>query len=359
MESKWEECWSDVEEIRSKLSSSLQGKRILLIVDDVWEADHARQLKVTRSNVMSRMLVTTRNKDIVRPIDHNAEVYPVGFLDQEQSWELFCRWAFKSPEIPRNKRAYTDLAEKMSMHCKGLPLALRVMGSMAAGFSTMPQWQDCVKKLQNTMSHLGGDYNKDLLPVLRLSYERLDDEQKSFFFCAVGYPEDCSMRVSDLVVQWTGLQPQNRRDWDSGDWWVGGHAVFGELLSRSLILMDDSYLNCESMWNQFCHLHDSVREMGLRTAEEQNENVTEQERLLFPELKELEGQSIKARELWTSAASWPEDLQAGGLVSYISQESGLTCLPKSLLLSKRLRILDLSKSALAGFPGGVEQLDTL
>ena len=63
-------------------------------------------------------------------------------------------------------------------------------------------------------------------------------------------------------------------------------------------------------------------EMGLRIAKEENENIAEQERLLFPVLQQLRGQSLRAKELATcgdSAKVWPEGLCAFDLLSFIAE----------------------------------------
>ena len=111
-----------------------------------------------------------------------------------------------------------------------------------------------------------------------------------------------------------------------------------------------------------CHIHDIVRDMGLRIAQENNNDLAERERLLFPKLQKLEGRSIVARELSTcgdSTDSWPPGLQALDLVSFISRDSGLSMLPQNLLQSTNLRVLDMSGSPLREFPGGIEHITTL
>ena len=127
----------------------------------------------------------------MRQVSCNTRVFGVNLLNEKQSMELFCRWAFGSGRISAGKQKYASLAEKFAMHCRGLPLALSMMGSIAAHFRTMAEWQSCVQKLQKTGLSLGGGYDKELFDVLQKSYEKLDDAEKSLFFCLVGYPEDC------------------------------------------------------------------------------------------------------------------------------------------------------------------------
>ena len=160
---------------------------------------------ITSNNPSSRMLVTTRNQNVVRQVIGNTRVFGVNLLNEKQSMELFCRWAFGSGKIPADKQMYASLAEKIAMHCKRLPLAMCMMGSIAAFFRTMAEWQSCVQKLQQTGLSLGGGYDQELSDVLRKSYEKLGDAEKSLFFCLVGYPENCHAQVSDVVEHWMAL----------------------------------------------------------------------------------------------------------------------------------------------------------
>ena len=330
--------------------------RVLLIVDDVWKSSYLQGLMITHSNPKSRILVTTRNQNVVRQVSGNTQVFDINLLNKKQSMELFCRWAFDSGTIPVDKQKYASLVEKIAMRCKQLPLALCMMGSIAAHFSTMAEWQSCVQSLQETGTSLGGGYDKELFDVLRKSYENLDDAGKWLFFCLVGYPENCRVRVRDLVEQWMALQNHYSQDSDAAELLMDGYAVFKQLLHQSLVYLDGSG------GGESCFMHGLVRELGLRIAKEQNENMAERERLLFPVLQQLWGQSIKAKELSTcgdSAKEWPEGLCALDLVSFIARDSGLSKLPKTLFHSTNLRILDMSGSALSGFPHGIERIHTL
>ena len=350
------ESWSNVEELREELSSELQTVRVLLILDDVWNSSHLQELMLTSSNPKSRILVTTKSKNVVSQLDGKIEVFGIDLLNEKQSIELFCRWAFGSGKRPPNKRKHASLAEKIAMHCRGLPLALCMMGSIAAHFHTRADGQSFVQKLQKTGLSLGGGYDEELFDVLQKSYEKLDDAEKSFFFCLVGYPEDCPVHVSDTVEHWMALQRPDGLESDAAELLIEGYTVFRQLVDKSLVYLDDS--GCE----ECCLLHGLVRELGLRIAKEENESMAERERLLFPVLQQSQGQSLRAKELsicGDSATAWPEGLCAFDLLSFIARDTGLSMLPHTLFLSTNLRILDMSGAGLSGFPHGIEQIYAL
>jgi hypothetical protein len=148
----------DVEDARTgrdMLATRLQGKKVLLVVDNVWEdggfmdAHHAggsverpkfgggqrldRMLsKGTMKQLLeagSMVLFTSREEDAAcRFLDERGELkvakVPMKLLSEEQSLELFCRYAFgrscPAPELESVKAAVA--------RCECLPMALEVLG---------------------------------------------------------------------------------------------------------------------------------------------------------------------------------------------------------------------------------------
>ena len=164
------------------------------------------------------------------------------------------------------------------------------------------------------------------------------------------------LQVSDVVEHWMALQKADKQELDATELLTDGYTVFRQLVDKSLVYLDDS--GCE----ECCYMHGLVRELGLRIAKEENENMAERERLLFPVLQQLRGQSLRAKELsicGDSAKAWPEGLCAFNLLSFIARDTGLSMLPHTLSLSTNLTILDMSGSGLSGFPDGIEQIHML
>lgn len=339
------------------LSDALQTMRVLLVLDSVWKSTDVEKLMVTRSNADSRVLLTATSKRITREVDVHALTFCVSIRNQQQSMKLFCQWVFKSSKVPKDKQMFTGLAMEMSKQCGQLPLALRVIGSMAATYTTMTDWTHGVQELS-------AKYKKDVHQVLQVSFEKLDEAQRSMFFCVVGYPEDYDLRVSDLVEQWMALQEPDNAKSDVDALAYEGYAAFGELLSRSLVMMDSSSdtLQWASLSKKSCYMHDVVRDMGLKMARVENEDVAQRRRLLFPCMADLKGKSIMARELsmrGNSARSWPEGLRAFNLVSLISRGTSLRMPPLNLFLSTNMRMLDMSGSTMEELPQGIGQLKNL
>jgi hypothetical protein len=117
----------------------------------------------------SRIIVTSRDKQVLENV--NAyEIYQVREMTDQDSLQLFCLFAFKQnhPE-----ESFVSLTEKLLGYAKGLPLALKVLGSMLYGKGN-EVWESQLQKLEKLPDH-------EIFRLLKLSYDGLDDEQKDIF----------------------------------------------------------------------------------------------------------------------------------------------------------------------------------
>ncbi|RVW64063.1 Toll/interleukin-1 receptor-like protein [Vitis vinifera] len=91
----------------------------------------------------SRIVITTRDKHILDA--HGVDqLYEVRGLESEEAFQLFCSNAFKK-NLP--EEGYCDLSNLVVNYCRGLPLALEVLGSYLYG-KTIPQWESELDRLQ-------------------------------------------------------------------------------------------------------------------------------------------------------------------------------------------------------------------
>jgi hypothetical protein len=148
----------------------LKCKKVLVVLDDVSLSEQIEYL-VGGSDWFgpgSRIIVTTRNKEVFNSgVD---EVYQVTVLNSHESLKLFSLNAFQqdSPLIE-----YQHLSERAVGYAKGIPLALKVLGSHLR--SKQPkEWESALEKLKKIPKG-------EIYDVLRLSYEGLDPEEKNIF----------------------------------------------------------------------------------------------------------------------------------------------------------------------------------
>ncbi|XP_045824506.1 disease resistance protein RPV1-like isoform X1 [Trifolium pratense] len=149
----------------------LKRTKVLLVFDDVKDSDQLKDLIGTHSNFGqgSRIIVTSRDKQVLENANAD-EIYQVREMDYHDSLQLFCLFAFKQKNP---KESFVSLTEKVLDYAKGLPLALKVLGSLLYGKAN-EVWESQLQKLEKIP-------DLKIFRLLKLSYDGLDDEQKDIF----------------------------------------------------------------------------------------------------------------------------------------------------------------------------------
>ncbi|KAH7677270.1 P-loop containing nucleoside triphosphate hydrolase protein [Dioscorea alata] len=219
---------TNMEVLQQDLRQLLGLKRYLLVLDDVWNVDHLKWDALRRllldGTEGSRILVTTRTENCSR-IMGAKESYRLQGLSEERSWALFERTLSRQPDFP-------EIGKKIVNKCKGLPLAIKVMGSiMLSSKSEESHWQAVFdNKIWDIQS---ADDNNNIRPELWLSYVVLTPTvKKCFAFCAI-FPKDSFIEEGMLVQFWMahGFIPSQT----GKDPVVEGQQILDELVGRSLL----------------------------------------------------------------------------------------------------------------------------
>ncbi|XP_048131435.1 disease resistance protein RUN1-like [Rhodamnia argentea] len=128
------------------ISSKFEGKKVLLLLDDVDDVVQLKHLASERDwfSSGSMIIITTRNKRILQEFGVDY-AYDHKEMDKDQSLILFSKHAFRRDSPPRE---FDYLAHEVVSITKGLPLSLEVLGSLLCG-QKLPFWGDC-QYLENT-----------------------------------------------------------------------------------------------------------------------------------------------------------------------------------------------------------------
>ncbi|KAB2866990.1 MAG: hypothetical protein F9K46_01230 [Anaerolineae bacterium] len=112
-----------VEEISAQLTALLRDKRMLLIVEDVWQADHAQAFRVGGKNCP--LVMTSRLNDVATALAPTAtDIYRLPVLTEHAALELLAKF---TPDTVANQ---LDEATQLVRDLEGLPLAIHVAGRL-------------------------------------------------------------------------------------------------------------------------------------------------------------------------------------------------------------------------------------
>ncbi|RVW71847.1 putative disease resistance protein RGA3 [Vitis vinifera] len=152
-------------------------------------------------------------------------------LEQNQSWDLFSKIAFREgqenlhPEI-------LEIGEEIAKMCKGVPLIIKTLAMILQSKREQGEWLS-IRNNKNLLSL--GEENRNVLSVLKLSYDNLPTHlRQCFSYCAV-FPKDYEIEKKSLVQLWIAqgyIQSSNDNNEQPEDI---GDRYFEELLSRSLL----------------------------------------------------------------------------------------------------------------------------
>ncbi|XP_044955102.1 putative disease resistance protein RGA4 [Hordeum vulgare subsp. vulgare] len=116
------------------LATSLKGKKLFLVLDDVWDHEAWDDvLKTSLSNVVaqgSRVLVTTRDERVARRMKAVLPYHHVDKLEEEDAWSLLKKQIISSETDECEIDMLKDIGVQIVGKCDGLPLALKVMGGI-------------------------------------------------------------------------------------------------------------------------------------------------------------------------------------------------------------------------------------
>ncbi|XP_059650605.1 disease resistance protein RUN1-like [Cornus florida] len=165
--------WS-MEEGINAIKHRFSGKKVLVVVDDVDHINHLLAFallgKCDWFGSGSRIIVTTRNKEILNLPEVDCRTYEPKELDNNQSLQLFSRHAFRTDHPPED---FVTLSRDVVSTTGGLPLALEVFGSLFIGIEK-EEWEDKINKLKSIP-------HKDVMDTLKISYDALDCNQQQIF----------------------------------------------------------------------------------------------------------------------------------------------------------------------------------
>lgn len=134
------------------MQRELAGKRLLLVLDDIeglnpslWET-----LRATLCGVRIVKFIITSRSERDKNVWKLTKIYHLDVLPLDLSWDLFHECAFLS--APAFYTGYNpqeteivEIGKKIVQKCKGLPLALKTLGSILGYQTNKHTWVDALE----------------------------------------------------------------------------------------------------------------------------------------------------------------------------------------------------------------------
>ncbi|KAK4261721.1 hypothetical protein QN277_004679 [Acacia crassicarpa] len=335
-------------ELQEKVKDLIHFTRYFIVLDDVWETEHWDLVKLALPNhdSASRILITTRNKDLARYATTYEEdnMFHLQRLSESESWELFCKRTFSS-SCPSHLEPICRL---MVEKCEGLPLAILVLSGLlnTKSKNNVEEWVLAQRVLNNV--ELREDSNSPYLnKVLSMAFDDLPlHHLKPCFLLMSVFPQNHMIEPMKLVRLWVSDVNDSKLTEEVAE------SYLYELLNRNLIQVAKYSLDERIMCFR---IHDLVRETL----------ILKSRTISFAE-------SISSKE---KSRSWPErarrlSIHERNVVLPEIKETSLSRLRSlfmfqthSLILSnlkdgkfKLMNVLDLSGTPLKGFPEAITKL---
>ncbi|XP_015644449.1 putative disease resistance protein RGA4 isoform X1 [Oryza sativa Japonica Group] len=220
--------------LQEELKNKVKMKKFLLVLDDVWydekvggpiNADRWRELFAPlRHGVKGVKILVTTRMDIVANTLGCTTPFSLSGLESEDSWELFRRCAFSTRD-PNEHQEMKSIGECIVQKLNGSALAIKaVAGHLSLNFN-YDEWN---RVLKNGLSN-----EKDIMTILRLSYECLPEHlQQCFSFCGL-FPKGYYFEPGILVNMWIAHEFIQDHGHTYGSLRSTGRSYFDELFSRS------------------------------------------------------------------------------------------------------------------------------
>ncbi|XP_018485471.1 probable disease resistance protein At1g12290 isoform X2 [Raphanus sativus] len=361
----------------------LSKKRFVLLLDDIWRKVDLTEIGIPNPTSQNgcKIVFTTRSLGVCTSMGVH-EPMEVQCLTTTDAWDLFKKKVGQNtlerhPDIPK-------IARKVAGACRGLPLALNVIGETMSCKKTTQEWYHAVDVLKTYAADFS-DVKEKILPILKYSYDNLegDNVKSCFLYCSL-FPEDALIDKERIIDFWIcegfidGYESKERAV-------NQGYEILGTLVCASLLQEGGKYDN-----KSYVRMHDVVREMALWIASDlekhkgsyivragvglnevpkvQNWQLVTRMSLVNNKIKEIH-ESHKCPKLTTLLLQNNRCLVSISgeffrsmprlVVLDLSWNVNLKVLPEQISELVSLRYLDLSESNIVSLPVGLQKLKRL
>ncbi|KAJ0810905.1 putative virus X resistance protein-like, coiled-coil [Helianthus annuus] len=251
---------TQLDTLQENLQNKLRGRKFLIVLDDVWAEENEEGKWKTLSGTLSCgaegsiVVMTTRSERTCRMMAKVGELrHQLGCLSEEKSWLLFKKYAFAQGRVGDDERKLEPIGREIVVKCKGLPLAVKTLGSLMWSKSSSNDWQH-VKE-----SNIWNLQENNVLPALKLSYDNLAPHLKRCFSYFCLFPKGYELKKDELIFLWVAngfIPPREETD----NLYVIGEESFNCLVWKSLFQVEKGSEYRDGI--DRCKMHDLVHDMA-------------------------------------------------------------------------------------------------
>ncbi|KAE9448097.1 hypothetical protein C3L33_19992, partial [Rhododendron williamsianum] len=187
--------------VEANLSEFLSRKRYVIVIDDIWHTRAWDALKIglpSNSENGSRIILTSRNRDVGVHVGGPNSVLTLEPLDQETSRRLFYKLFVDDLQNiceTQDPPQLEKIGEQILERCSGVPLAI----VLAAGLLKLRErsettWKGVLEDMDQGNNHCA--------EIFALSYKDLPLNLKPCFLYFGLFPEDHEVGAFDLINLW-------------------------------------------------------------------------------------------------------------------------------------------------------------
>lgn len=256
------------------IKNELKGKRFLVVLDDIWRSDAWNSIRgaFPKGKGGSKVLFTTRMKEVASSADPWSVPIEPPFLTFEKGWELLRRKAFPSDVFGNQvcPQEFEKLGKEMLKKCGGLPLAIVVLGGLLSTKTSLDGWKKVQRDVNFQLNKLKSHESFGVEDILALSYYDLPYYLKPCFLYLGYFPEDSEIAKKKLTRLWIaeGFIPTPAREESEELVEDIAEQFLGELVDRCMVQVDKT--DHTGIGVKTCRMHDLMRDFCVSKAREDN-----------------------------------------------------------------------------------------
>ncbi|KAJ4837785.1 hypothetical protein Tsubulata_026993 [Turnera subulata] len=197
--------FNNLHTIVSQLKEALQGKKFLLVLDDVWIEELEKweslrkDLTIVSGSNGNAVIVTTRKQQTALIMEtYPGRRYELKGLEEEDCWSIIRKIVESGNDKASISAKLEGNGKDIARKCGGVPLAARMLGGLMRNSKEEIRWLSI--KNNSVLDSVGNDAG--ILPILKLSFDHLPSNLKSCFaYCAM-FPEDHPIDKEELIQLW-------------------------------------------------------------------------------------------------------------------------------------------------------------